>query len=195
MHEQIAEFLGYWAGLRGGADLPAKDLIDPLTIPQRLLSRVFLMVYDDLRDDVRFTLVGSYAHVARGFELSGTYASELPNRMGGTRAAYAEHIRDHYRLARCHRRPVHSRGSYRWTDGQGDVVTERIVCPILGRDGRTIEFTGYQSIERTEISSPVSLNDADDYVSDFVRVVEDPDAELAMTVLWGRGDRHANGRR
>lgn len=193
MHEQIIQFLRYWVDLRDGSELPAKDLIDPLTMPQHLLNRVFLMEYDDLRDDVRFTLVGSYAHIARGIELSGTYAAALPNRMGGTQAAYAEYIRGHYRLARHHRRPVHSRGSYRWTDGQGDVVTERIVCPILGRDGRTVEFTGYQSIERAATSSPVSLNDADDYVSDFVRVVENPDAELATPALWGRGGRRANG--
>ncbi|MEQ8817544.1 MAG: PAS domain-containing protein [Thalassobaculum sp.] len=178
MHEQISEFLRYWDGLRDGADLPAKDRIDPLAIPRRLLSNVFLMVYDDHRDDVCFTLVGSYAHIARGMELSGTYAADLPNRMGGTREAYAEYIRDHYRMARRLRRPVHSRGAYRWIAGQRDVITERIVCPILGRDGRTIEFTGFQSVEHAAPSRPVPLNDADDYVSEFVRVIEDLDTEI-----------------
>ncbi len=176
MHDEILEFLRYWVTVRGSDAVPPRDRIDPLTIPRRLLSKVHLMTFDEERDDIRFTLVGSHVHAVRGTEISGTDVSDLPNRIGGSREAYAEHVRELYRAARRSRRPVHSRGTYRWADGRGEVTTERITCPIIGRDGKTVEFVGLQVYERAPGSTMSPIGTADDYVPHFIRVLDDPDS-------------------
>jgi len=178
MHEEIAEFLRYWVGIRGSDELPSRDRVDPMTIPRRLLSKVNLMTFDKARDDFRFTLVGSLAHDVRGSEISGTHVADLPNRIGGSRAAYAEHVRELYRSAGRFRRPVHSRGTYKWLHGQPDITTERLTCPILARDGETVDFIGVQVFEHRTASGAGLIGDADDYVPAFLRVIDDPDSLL-----------------
>ena len=178
MHEHIADFLRYWVNLRGAEELPARGQVDPLTIPRHLLSKVFLMAYDQTRDDIRFTLVGSHIYNARGTEISGKYISDLPSKIGGSQEAFAEHLRELYRLAGRRRRPVHSRGMFRWFSGEAPVVTERMTCPILSQDAVTVEFTGVQVYERQSMSPNYDVRDANDYVPEFVRVLEDPDSLL-----------------
>lgn len=174
MHGEIAEFLRYWVGIRGAGQLPSRDDVDPLTIPRRLLAKVNLMTFDEARGDFCFVLVGSLAHDVRGTEISGTYVGDLPNRIGGSRAAYAEHIRGLYRSAGRSGNPVHSRGTYRWLDWRPDITTERLTCPILGRDGKTVEFVGVQVFERSSAAGIGRIDDADDYVPAFARVLDDP---------------------
>ena len=178
MHEEIAEFLRYWVGIRGSDELPSRDKVDPLTIPRRLLPKVNLMSFDQARGDFCFVLVGSLARDVRGAEISGTYVADLPNRINGSREAYAEHIRELYRSAGRHRKPVHSRGTYRWLDWKPDITTERLTCPILGRDGRSVEFVGVQVFERRTAAGIGRIDDADDYVPVFTRVIEDPEAPV-----------------
>lgn len=179
MHEEVRAFLRYWIGLRGADELPPRDRVDPLTIPRRLLSKVNLMKFDAGRGDFCFTLVGSLARDVRGSEISGTYVADLPNRINGSREAYAEHIRELYRSAGRNRRPVHSRGTYRWLDWRPDITTERLTCPILGRDGESVDFIGVQVFERRAESGTGRIDDADDYAPAFVRVLDDPEASSA----------------
>lgn len=179
MHDDVQAFLRYWVELRGTEEIPPRDRVDPLTIPRRLLSKVNLMKFDASRGDFCFTLVGSLARDVRGSEISGTYVADLPNRINGSREAYAEHIRELYRAAGRTRRPVHSRGTYRWLDWRPEITTERLTCPILGRDGESVEFIGVQAFERSAQSSSWRIDDADDYVPVFVRVLDDPAALIA----------------
>ncbi|MEQ9332655.1 PAS domain-containing protein [Thalassobaculum sp.] len=179
MHDEIAEFLRYWVGIRGSGELPSRVQVDPLTIPRRLLPKVNLMTFDEARGDFFYVLVGSLAHDVRGKEISGTCVADLPNRINGSREAYAEHIRELYRSAGRFRKPVHSRGTYRWSDWRPEITTERLTCPILGRDGQTVEYVGCQVFEGRSGSGLGRIDDADDYVPVFVRVLDDPDAPVA----------------
>lgn len=176
MHDEIAEFLQFWIGIRGDDEIPPRDRVDALTIPRRLLSKVNLMNFDKARGDFCFVLVGSLARDVRGTEISGTYVADLPNRINGSRDAYAEHIRELYRSAGRARKPVHSRGTYRWMDWRPEITTERLTCPILGRDGRTVEFVGLQVFERKVTGGTGRIDDADDYAPAFTRVIDDPGA-------------------
>lgn len=179
MHDEIADFLRYWVGLRGTDELPSRDSVDPLSIPRHLLSKVHLMTYDEAHGDIRFTIAGPLDDLVQGDELSGSLVSDLPNRIGGSRAAYAQHIHELYRLARRSGKPVHSRGTYRWADGQPEVITERITCPILARDGWNVEFTGLPIYERATAPGVGKVYTADDYIPAFVRVIDDPDSLVA----------------
>lgn len=179
MHAEIVEFLRYWVGLRGANELPSRSQVDALTIPRRLLSKVNLMTFDPTRDDFCFVLVGSLAREVRGKEISGTYVADLPNRIRGSREAYAEHIRELYRSAARSRRPIHSRGTYHWADWRPDITTERLTCPLVARDGTGIDFIGCQVFENLGAAGNGRIDDADDYTPEFVRALDDPDSLIA----------------
>lgn len=177
MFEELRSFLRYWVAIRGDRDLPSRRDIDPLDIDPKTLPYVFLMEFAPNDTEVRFSLVGSHTRDAIGRELTGRSSRDLETTMGGSREAFHEHVLSFYRLARKHRAPVHSRGTYLAGHGAPTVVTERLTCPLLGEDGITVKFAGVQ-----RYAGPVAGHLATwraptthDYQPEFVRPLTDED--------------------
>lgn len=182
MLPELRAFLRYWLSIKPSGALPARSDVDPLAIDKTLIPHVFLMEFASDETEIRFTLVGSHTRDAIGTELTGKSSRALTSVIDGSRERFHDHILSLYRLAREHRSPVHSRGVFQIPDSSMSVVTERLTCPMLARDGRTVTFSGVQKYAgpAERVSRFWQLGSDASYEVEFVRPLDMPDIEQVL---------------
>jgi len=73
----LQRLMDYWSGLRGGAPIPRRDQIDPLSM-REMLGFIMLIDVIDRGVDFRYRLYGSKIADLTGVDLTGRLLSQAP---------------------------------------------------------------------------------------------------------------------
>lgn len=125
--EEVRFFHDYWLRLKGGAHLPAGDLVDPLDFFSHL-SRVFIVEGHDL-DGLIIRVAGTAYRDLYGFEITGRRVVDLIP-FGNRRD-----LLDDYTCCLRDEVPVFHTGRMTWRDRGSEVSYERILLPFGSDQG------------------------------------------------------------
>ncbi len=119
----LADALQFWSESREPGDLPTRQEIDPVRIPNHLFP--FLLLSDVLSDQglVRFRLVGALMREKWGENFNGRTSAEVFS------GSYREYLEGAYALCVSERLPVYTESYFRW-DVSGFLWTRRLMLPI-----------------------------------------------------------------
>ncbi len=136
----LAEFLGYWQGLRDAAGgPPPKHAVDATTIPRHLLPGIGLIDWRPQPDgEVRifYRLLGTEHRRATEHDYTGRYFDELytPEQVARLKAEYGDILASGT--------PSYARrGSLK--QGREFVMFQRILAPLLDEAGQAHHLIGY----------------------------------------------------
>jgi hypothetical protein len=125
--KEIRFFCDYWLGLKGDADLPSCQVLDPLDFFS-YLSLVFIAEGTSV-NDLRIRLAGTVYRELYGFEITGQQIAELIpfHKRKDLLASYERCIAE--------KRPVYEESTMTWRERGSEVTYERILLPFGSKDG------------------------------------------------------------
>ncbi len=129
-NDQLDWVLSYWCRLRADRIMPARREFDPTEVPPKILPNLMLV---EVQEEKRFLYrLHGTAHVeATGWDLTGSYLHELPERGG-----YRDYIIGIYERLVQERAPLFTESTIHWKD-YVTRSTQRLMMP-LSNDGHTI---------------------------------------------------------
>ncbi len=125
--EEVRFFCDYWLGLKGDAQLPSCDVLDPLDF-FTYLSRVFIVEGRTI-EELQVRLAGTVYRELYGFEVTGKKVTELipfDNR-GDISLSYGRCMQE--------RTPVYDVNRMTWRERGSEVQFERILLPFGDEQG------------------------------------------------------------
>lgn len=122
--------LEYWRSLRGDRVMPARRDFDPTDVPPKILPNLLLV---EVLDEKRFLYrLHGTAHVeATGWDLTGSYLHELPERGG-----YRDYIIGIYERLVQEKAPLFTESTIHWKK-YVTRSTQRLMMPF-SNDGQTL---------------------------------------------------------
>lgn len=127
--EEVRFFCDYWLRLKGTADLPSCDVLDPLDF-FNYLSRVFIVEGRTI-EELHVRLAGTVYRELYGFEVTGKKVTDLIpfNNRGDLSLSYGRCMRE--------KTPVYDVNKMTWRERGSEVHFERILLPF--GDDRGVE--------------------------------------------------------
>jgi hypothetical protein len=129
-HPKVRRMYEYWLAKRAGRRMPSRSDIDPLELPDCLGNLCLLDVVDDTPRRFRFRVDGTNLAELTGFDLTGKYADQVPER------GYRELLIALYERVVLTRAPVFISDHEEWK-GSGIQVTS-VTLP-LSSDGACVD--------------------------------------------------------
>lgn len=139
--KEVRFFCDHWLSLKGEAELPAPDLIDPLDF-SHYLSRVFMVEGRSL-EELQIRLAGTAYRELYGFEITGKHVTDLIP-FGVRRdllVDYTHCLRD--------RKPIYHTGTMNWRPRGSELSYQRILLPFGSDQGveRILAFAQFFDTE------------------------------------------------
>jgi hypothetical protein len=124
---EIHFFCDYWLRLKGDAELPTCDVLDPLDFFS-YLSRVYIAEGTSV-NDLRIRLAGTVYRELYGFEITGQRVAEL------IPFDQRQDLLASYQTCFVEKRPVYEESTMTWRERGSEVTYERILLPFGSKDG------------------------------------------------------------
>ncbi|UUX49364.1 PAS domain-containing protein [Nisaea acidiphila] len=146
--------LGYWRSLRRDRIMPSRRDFDPTDIPPKILPHLLLV---EVQDGNRFLYrIHGTAHVeAAGWDMTGSYLHELPERGG-----YRDYIVGIYERLLDEKAPLFTESTIHWKEYVSR-STQRLMMPF-SNDGSTVHHVlSVQMFEFVSSDDRLKLNLSD----------------------------------
>lgn len=146
--------LNYWRSLRGDRRMPSRKDFDPTDVPARILPNLIMV---EVHEETTFLyrLYGT-AHVeAAGWDFTGSYLHELPERGG-----YRDYLQGIYEELVQVKTPLFTESTYLWNQGVKR-ATQRLMVPFSNDDRTVHHVLSAQvfDIVRSDDRSKINLSD------------------------------------
>ncbi|MEP5771250.1 PAS domain-containing protein [Nisaea sp.] len=129
-NDQLDWMLNHWCALRANRVMPTRREFDPTEVPPKTLPNLMIV---EIQEEKRFLYrLHGTAHVeAVGWDLTGSYLDELPERGG-----YRDYIIGIYERLVQERAPLFTESTIHWKD-YVTRSTQRLMMPF-SNDGHTV---------------------------------------------------------